>query len=252
MPELEELAEKIQGGTSYPPETERRSLMDELAPKYMAWYMRSRALLHPDLRDKFEALYETARMGNIKAFFTLGADLHSANRGFGRYQKWRAPYGQYFKENFAAQKTILQESLAKFQAGDYSGTSRESVQQQSIFDQLHPSVKQAVQSRFSNGHYNDAISRTCIALNKAVQTKSGLSIDNTRLMQKAFSADDPIINVSIDKDERLGVMWLFSGMAMALRNPRAHHTLPEPSPQEALEILGFLSMLWRTLDKATA
>ena len=75
-------------------------------------------------------------------------------------------------------------------------------------------------------------------------------IDNTPLMQKAFSAKDPILVVGDDGDEQLGLMWLYSGAVMAIRNPKAHRLVEQKDPQRALEWLAFASVLFRVLDDA--
>jgi hypothetical protein len=48
-------------------------------------------------------------------------------------------------------------------------------------------------------------------------------------------------------------MWLFSGVSMAVRNPRAHAVgeAEDLDANEALEILAMISALFRALDSAT-
>jgi hypothetical protein len=71
-------------------------------------------------------------------------------------------------------------------------------------------------------------------------------------MQTVFSAKEPLLKVSDDPDEQLGMMWLFSGAMMALRNPRGHRveTDDQTTREECLEWLGKISALLRVVDRA--
>jgi uncharacterized protein (TIGR02391 family) len=52
-----------------------------------------------------------------------------------------------------------------------------------------------------------------------------------------------------DQDEQEGMMHLFAGAVLALRNPRAHALLDD-SPEMALEYIALLSMLAKRLEQA--
>jgi hypothetical protein len=71
-------------------------------------------------------------------------------------------------------------------------------------------------------------------------------------MQKVFSENSPILKFTGHQDEQLGFMWLFSGMSMAIRNPRAHQVGEEEDldANEAIELLALVSALFRALDNA--
>jgi len=69
-----------------------------------------------------------------------------------------------------------------------------------------------------------------------------------------FSANDPILAFNAvadatDKDEQQGMMHLFMGAVLALRNPRAHSVFDD-SPELAVDAIAFLSMLAKRLDTA--
>jgi uncharacterized protein (TIGR02391 family) len=116
------------------------------------------------------------------------------------------------------------------------------------FSALHPIVKTISAELFRNGHYRQAILDTYIALVQQVKAKSNSDLDNSKLMQKVFSSEKPIIKVSEDADERVGFMWLFTGAVMGIRNPRAHNLTEEEDPQRAFELLAFASALFRVID----
>lgn len=118
---------------------------------------------------------------------------------------------------------------------------------------LHPTIQSAVQKKFADGHYADAIETACKILNNLVQNKSGVfDIDNSKLMQKVFSRDNPILKFNDGssedlKNEQQGMMFLFCGAIQGLRNPRAHRVIDD-HPEMALEALCFISMLAKYLD----
>jgi uncharacterized protein (TIGR02391 family) len=101
---------------------------------------------------------------------------------------------------------------------------------------------------------SQAIEAAVKALNNVVRLRSGLNIDGTTLMERAFSPSNPILRFNdladkTDKDEQLGFMWLFSGVVMGLRNPRAHKIIHD-DPEEALEFISFISLLAKLAERA--
>ena len=125
------------------------------------------------------------------------------------------------------------------------------------FDELniHPEIKQAVSRLFKDGHYANAVEDACKVLNSLVKIRSGKhDLGGTELMQKVFSPNNPILKFNdlqseTGKSEQQGMMFLYSGAMLALRNPRAHEII-EDDPEKALEYIAFLSLLAKSLDKA--
>jgi uncharacterized protein (TIGR02391 family) len=116
---------------------------------------------------------------------------------------------------------------------------------------LHPRVQEVSGALYRDGHYRQAILDAYIALAEEVRKVSGLGgIDNTPLMQKAFSPNKPLLQVGDNADEQQGFTWLYSGAVMAIRNPKAHRLVEQKDPQRALEWLAFASVLFRVLDDA--
>lgn len=120
---------------------------------------------------------------------------------------------------------------------------------------LHQAVQSAVQKKFADGHYSDAVETACKVLNSLVQVRSGcFDLDNTKLMLKVFSKDNPILRfndlTSDDlRNEQQGMMFLFCGAIQALRNPRAHRVI-EDHPEMAMEAICFISMLAKYLESS--
>ncbi|MBI2837326.1 MAG: TIGR02391 family protein [Acidobacteria bacterium] len=119
-----------------------------------------------------------------------------------------------------------------------------------FFLRLHPKVVEVAWPLFRDKHFRQAVLDTFIALVHEVRIRSGCSLDNSPLMNKVFSEKAPILRVSDNSDERQGMMWLFAGAVMGLRNPNAHRLIHETDPQRTFEWLAFASALFRVIDSA--
>jgi uncharacterized protein (TIGR02391 family) len=76
--------------------------------------------------------------------------------------------------------------------------------------------------------------------------------DGADLMRYVFSQKNPVVAFNgladeTDRSEQEGMMHLFEGVMLALRNPRAH-TLSDDSPEQALEYIVLLSLLAKRLE----
>lgn len=120
---------------------------------------------------------------------------------------------------------------------------------------LHARIAEASRELYQDGHYRQAVLDGSIALTNYVKEKSRRhELDGTSLMSAVFSANSPLLAFNAladqtDKDEQQGMMHLFMGAMLALRNPRAHSILDD-SPELALDAIAFLSMLAKRLDQA--
>jgi len=119
---------------------------------------------------------------------------------------------------------------------------------------LHPEIARAASGLYRDGYYASAIENAVKALNAFVRMRSGLEIDGTSLMEKAFSPNAPILkfnnmNDQSDRDEQRGFMMMFSGAVSGLRNPRAHKLIQDDA-ERALEFIAFISLLAKLLDGA--
>jgi uncharacterized protein (TIGR02391 family) len=120
---------------------------------------------------------------------------------------------------------------------------------------LHPEIDRAAAALYRDGHYANAIEDAVKALNNLVRLRSDLQEDGAKLMQRAFSPNNPVLKFNdltddFDRDEQLGFMWMFSGAVVGLRNPRAHKLIKD-DPERALEFIAFISLLAKLLDGAT-
>lgn len=119
---------------------------------------------------------------------------------------------------------------------------------------LHPDIAQECTKLFTDGHYSQAVETACKVLDMLVQRRSLRNdLSGTALMRQVFSPKTPILKFNdqqndSEKSEQEGMMYLFSGAMLALRNPRAHG-ITNDHPERAVEYLSFLSMLARSLDR---
>jgi uncharacterized protein (TIGR02391 family) len=77
-------------------------------------------------------------------------------------------------------------------------------------------------------------------------------LDGTDLMFKVFSPKDPMLRFSnlqtdSERSEQQGMMYLFAGVMLSIRNPRAHG-LKDDNPEKALEQISLISYLAKSLD----
>jgi uncharacterized protein (TIGR02391 family) len=120
---------------------------------------------------------------------------------------------------------------------------------------LHPRIAAVSAELFQNGHYRNAVLDASVALVNFVKEKSRRhDLDGADLMRTVFSKNNPILAFNDLKDqsgldEQEGLMHLFEGAVLALRNPRAHELSPD-SPEEALAFIAFLSLLAKQLERA--
>jgi uncharacterized protein (TIGR02391 family) len=120
---------------------------------------------------------------------------------------------------------------------------------------LHPRIASVAVDLFQDGHYRNAVLDAAVALVNFVKEKSRRQdLDGAPLMRTVFSKNGPILafNQLADQselDEQEGLMHLFEGTVLALRNPRAHTIVPD-EPEIALEYIALMSLLAKRLDDA--
>ncbi|HET6863193.1 MAG TPA: TIGR02391 family protein [Pyrinomonadaceae bacterium] len=126
----------------------------------------------------------------------------------------------------------------------------------SYFDRLnlHPRIRDVARDRFIDGYHWDAVFAGSKALLNFVKERSGLDIDGASLVRTAFSKNNPVLAFNelanqTDIDEQEGMMHLFEGAVLAIRNPGGH-AFPEGSEQRAIEYISLLSLLAYRVQEA--
>jgi uncharacterized protein (TIGR02391 family) len=120
---------------------------------------------------------------------------------------------------------------------------------------LHERIAAVCTDLYRDGHYPEAVFNASKALVNYVKEKSGRhDLDGAALMRTVFSKNNPILAFNAladqtDLDEQEGMMHLFEGAVMAIRNPRGHSFLTD-SPERALEYIALLSLLANRVGEA--
>ena len=121
---------------------------------------------------------------------------------------------------------------------------------------LHPEIERACSKLFADGHYTESVENACKVLDMLVKMRSmRTDPSGTELMQLVFSPKSPILKFNeqqndSEKSEQQGMMYLYAGVMLALRNPRAHG-LVQDHPENAIGYISFISMLAKALDRTS-
>jgi uncharacterized protein (TIGR02391 family) len=164
-----------------------------------------------------------------------------------------AGYGKGIKCAISNLNTIIELFAERLELSGISPASRARDALATL--DLHPEIERAVSTLFQNGHYANAVEDACKVLDGLVKIRSGkFDLSGTDLMQTVFSPKSPALAFNplqseSDKSEQQGMMFLYAGAMLALRNPRAHEIV-EDDPGKALELIAFLSFLAKSLDSA--
>ena len=143
------------------------------------------------------------------------------------------------------QQKIL-EIRRKIEAGDLFRSSP---------GQLHPVIAAAAQELMANGHLWEAVFAASKALVLHVKNLSGrYDIDGVPLMRTVFSKNNPILKFNLmatttDLDEQEGMMHLYEGAVMAIRNPGGHG-FPTGSDALGFQYIQLLGLLAFRADEA--
>lgn len=126
----------------------------------------------------------------------------------------------------------------------------------SIWDNMHPQIISVAKGRFNDGHYADAVEAAFKEINtrvkKIYRDRTSVEKDGSKLMQAAFSIQNPIIRLGDTSTEtgtniQQGYMEMFVGAMIGIRNPQAHNNL-QISKNKAIRKLHFASMLMYKID----
>jgi uncharacterized protein (TIGR02391 family) len=118
------------------------------------------------------------------------------------------------------------------------------------------SVRLATRSRFVSEHYADAVEAAVKALNESVRERSGSTEDGDSLMTSVFSEKKPKLRLNrlrtdSERSEQRGHMMMCQGVVAAWRNPRAHSSQFQDSPEKTLMMLEHIQHLIEVTRRAT-
>jgi len=96
---------------------------------------------------------------------------------------------------------------------------------------VHPIISSVSKTKFFDCHYADAVESAFKEINtqckKIYKNKTGEEKDGADLMNRLFSANDPLLvfedmDTNSGKDVQIGYMHIFAGAMTGIRNPKAH------------------------------
>jgi uncharacterized protein (TIGR02391 family) len=120
---------------------------------------------------------------------------------------------------------------------------------------LHSRISDVARDLFLDGYHWEAVFAAAKALINFVKERSGrYDLDGAPLVRAVFSRNDPVLAFNdlsdqTDQDEQEGMMHLFEGAALAIRNPGGH-SFPEGPEQRAIEYISLLSLLAYRVQEA--
>lgn len=122
---------------------------------------------------------------------------------------------------------------------------------------FHLEVIKHCQNLFVQGNYFHAVFEACKLYNKLVREKAINSKDGEALMMEVWGWQGGVLKVTAcqsetDKNVQDGIKFLSAGLMRAMRNPTAHEpALHWPiTKEDCLDMLSFVSFLFRQLDKS--
>ncbi len=127
----------------------------------------------------------------------------------------------------------------------------------SYFDRLnlHPHILEVSRDLFMDGYHWEAVFAAAKTIVNYIKDRSGRhDLDGALLVRTVFSRNEPVLAFNsladqTDFDEQEGMMHLFEGAVLGIRNPGGH-SFPEGTEQRAIEYISLLSLLAYRVQEA--
>jgi uncharacterized protein (TIGR02391 family) len=122
---------------------------------------------------------------------------------------------------------------------------------------FHPEIIKHSKRLFLQANYFHAVFEASKAYNSAVKEKAQSNKDGEPLMLSVWACTNGVLKITpcqseTDKNVQDGIKFLSAGLMRAIRNPTAHEPAADwpIERKDCLDILSFISFLYRQLDKA--
>lgn len=122
---------------------------------------------------------------------------------------------------------------------------------------FHAEVVRHARKLFAEANYFHAVFEVAKVYNKQVRERARSTKDGQPLMLEVWGWERGVLKVNAcrsdtDKNVQEGIKFLSAGLMQAIRNPTAHEPAVDwpISREDCLDVLGFLSFLFRKLDDA--
>lgn len=161
-----------------------------------------------------------------------------------------------FLVRIAPRDEIKKRLLDIFRDAGFSDSERDSTKLRAFDSRsLHAEVTRNCRDLFGSGHAFHAVFEATKAYNRRAQEKAQSNKDGESLMLEAWSPDKGTLKLTrcetgTDRNIQDGMKFLSAGLMRAVRNPTAHEPAVEwpISDEDALDLLAFMSFLFRQLD----
>lgn len=138
-----------------------------------------------------------------------------------------------------------------------SDSALRQTQQEFITRGFHSLVLEHCKELFAQGFYFHSVFEACKVYNKHVQNKAQSTADGEGLMLSVWGCEKGVLKVTrceseTDYNVQDGIKFMSAGLMRAMRNPTAHEPALTWSidKQDCLDMLSFVSFLFRQLEKA--
>lgn len=163
----------------------------------------------------------------------------------------------FFCDQLCGENDLRAAVYSILQAAGVSTIEANADKQEFLSRGFHPDVIRHCQTLFIQGNYFHAVFEACKLYNKMVREKALSSKDGEALMMDVWGWQNGVLKVTpcqsdTDKNVQDGIKFLSAGLMRAMRNPTAHEpALHWPiNKEDCLDMLSFVSFLFRQLDKA--
>lgn len=143
------------------------------------------------------------------------------------------------------------------ECGFHSALAPKDDREQFLNRKFHSQVIKHAKKLFLQGNYFHAVFEVSKAYNNAVKNKAKIHEDGQSLMMSVWGCKNGVLKITkceseTDQNVQDGIKFLSSGLMRAVRNPTSHEPAVEwpIDKQDCLDILSFISFLFRKLDEA--
>lgn len=111
-----------------------------------------------------------------------------------------------------------------------------------------------ISENYEEANYSNAILDSIHMLTQIIKSKTGLELDGSRLVEKAFSGDIPKIRINklqtkYEKSIQKGIQEILRGIYIAIRDPRNHNKFSDRK-EDADAIIYFVNYLFKIIDSS--
>jgi uncharacterized protein (TIGR02391 family) len=203
---------------------------------------------------------EDVKKEHIYAFIKTGRMLSNANVKYASLEekrKWTEAIKQY--EKLVKSGTIQpSDSLVPFiqDSKEVENPRKSRAELEHLFDirHFHEAVVGASRNQFVKYDLSDSVFNAYRKLLVTIQENSGnFREDGIRLIASVFSSKSPVLQsplARLNEDTSIqdGIMYLFMGAVLCIRNVFAHKEIYLTDVDHALDYLSFSSFLFKILD----